>query len=100
MADKFTVKIDKELADLIPNFMEGRKKEIPILEKALKDSDFETLKSIGHKLKGNAPGYGFNLLGTHGAALEIAGRNKRLEDAQKIISQIKDYVAGVQVEFE
>lgn len=99
MGTPFTVKIDKDLEELIPNFLEGRRKELAVLKKALADKDFETLKSIGHKLKGNAPGYGFELLGVHGAALEIAGRDHKLDDAKASIEKIIDYVENVRVVF-
>jgi HPt (histidine-containing phosphotransfer) domain-containing protein len=95
----FKVQIDKDLEDLIPGFLENRRAETPVLIQALKDSNFETLKSIGHKTKGNAGGYGFDELGKLGAQLEIAAPTKNKEVIQEILTQMQSYLEHVEVEY-
>lgn len=97
--DKFTVKIDKDLEDIIPPFMENRKKDILELRKAIDDNDFATMKVIGHKLAGNAGSYGFDELGTFGATLEEASINKDHESCKKQTGLIEDYLANVNIVF-
>ena len=57
---KTVVQIDEEIKEIIPNFLEGREKDINLFKAAIDTEDFDQLESIGHKLKGNAGSYGFD----------------------------------------
>jgi len=56
--EKIVVHVDIDLEDLIPGFLDNRQKDIRNLESALQENDFETLRSIGHNLKGVGGGCG------------------------------------------
>jgi HPt (histidine-containing phosphotransfer) domain-containing protein len=96
---RFTVNIDKDLAEIIPPFMENRKKDIVDLKNAISTSDFDTMKVIGHKLAGNAGSYGFDELGNYGAKLEEASISKNKNVCQEQALLIEDYLANVDIKF-
>lgn len=100
MNDKITVKIDSDLEDLIPGFLENRKTDVENLRKATRLNDFKSLQSIGHSLKGVGGGYGFDRMSEIGAAIETAGKTGDADAAQAQIEQLSDYLARLDIMFE
>ena len=100
MSDKITVTIDSDLEELIPGFLENRKKDLENLVKAAKIKDFKTIQSVGHSLKGVGGGYGFDRISEIGAVLEEAGKNSSLDSTNEQISQLKDYMSRLEIVFE
>jgi len=94
------VTVDRDLEDLIPGFMQRRRDDVRRLHEALGSGDVETLRVIGHSMKGTGGGYGFDGLSEIGAAIEHAARAGQLEDAREGLARLEDYLARVQVRFE
>src|SRR5438552_12528577 len=67
---KIRVTVDASLQDLIPSFLDKRRKDVPKLIEALAAGDFATIRRLGHNLKGTGAGYGFPALTDIGAAIE------------------------------
>lgn len=98
--DKITVSIDKDLEDLIPGFLDNRKKDIETLRGALAANDAENLRSIGHNLKGVGGGYGFDEISQLGAEIEIQAKSGVLDDMDSLINKLSDYLERVDVQYE
>src|ERR1700733_1830871 len=92
-----TVKVPAVLMDLIPDYLANRRKEIEALDLAIKSKDFDTIQTVGHKLKGNAGSYGFDELTRLGKILEEAGKQRDLPSAQRSLSEYADYLDNVYV---
>jgi HPt (histidine-containing phosphotransfer) domain-containing protein len=91
------VRIPPILMDLIPQYLSNRRLEITTLDSALAEKNFETIQSIGHKLKGNAGSYGFYELTALGDALEKAGKEMNLDLAQNTLTTYREYIESVYV---
>ncbi len=98
--DKIIVHIDIDLEDLVPGFLENRQKDLEILEKVLQENDFESLRSIGHNLKGVGGGYGFLEITEIGAALEESAKAANLEVASENIKKLSYYLSHLEVIYE
>lgn len=99
-SEKIIVKIDSDLEDLIPGFLENRAKDRDSLQLAVNDSDFSAMQSIGHSLKGVGGGYGFAEMSEIGAAIETAAKSSQLDELKELIQRYSDYIDAVEVEFE
>jgi len=53
-SDRITVVVEEDLRELIPGYLENRRKDITTIREALAGSDYETIRSLGHKMKGSA----------------------------------------------
>ncbi len=93
------IEVDKDLADIFPMYLQRKREELIEIEKAIQSSDFSTLKTIGHKLKGNAASYGLNQLGEYGKALEKAAIDQKKEEAALILPQMTQYLKSIEVKF-
>ena len=94
------VVIDEDLEDLTPNYLDKRKQDIEKIKAGLESSDFEELRSIGHKIKGSGGGYGFDGLSKIGAALEIAAKGEDASGVKSNLAKLEDYLERVQITFE
>ncbi|MCM0607211.1 MAG: Hpt domain-containing protein [Xanthomonadaceae bacterium] len=99
MSQKIVVKVDAEIKELIPGYLENRKKEIAELESYFSKKDFDAIAKIGHKLKGNAAGYGFIELGEIAIRLESASKKSDLNVVKNCIDSIKSYLSSIEIEY-
>lgn len=94
---KIVIHADLEIADLIPGYLENRKKNIVSMREALDNDDYETIRFIGHNMRGSGEGYGFSAISDIGAALERAANQNNKDDIQIKIDELEDYVGRVEV---
>ena len=90
----------RDLEDLIPVFMDNRKKELDTLKVALASADFEQLRQLGHRMKGVGNSYGFEHVSTLGKHIEDGARSGDRASLQARIAEYADYLAKVQIKYE
>lgn len=100
MNDKIIITIDSDLEELIPGFLENREKDVDSLETALTNEDFDSLRIIGHNLKGLGGGYGFDEMSDIGMKIENAGKSADADTAKAQINALKEYLSKIEVVFE
>ncbi len=98
--DKIVVHVDIDLEDLIPGFLDNRQSDLQKLEQALGDQDFETLRSIGHNIKGVGGGYGFHEMTVIGAAIEECAKENMLEAAIENVRKLSHYLSNIEIVYE
>lgn len=98
--EKITVKIDPDLEELIPGFLENRLRDITNLKAASSNNDFEALKSIGHSLKGVGGGYGFAMITQLGADIELLAKANDISRIRQRISELEDYLQRIDIQYE
>ena len=94
---KIIVHVDEEIEDLIPGFLENRRKDVDALQEALTNGDHETIRTLGHAMKGTGGGYGFDTITDIGSSLENAAKQKNTEEIRKGINELADYLERVEV---
>jgi len=97
---KILVRVDPDLSDLIPGFLDNRRKDISAIREALERGDFETVRILGHSMKGAGGGYGFDAITDIGAALEQAAKNADREEIRKQIDELSTYLDRVEVMYD
>jgi HPt (histidine-containing phosphotransfer) domain-containing protein len=96
----YTVTVAKDLADLIPSFMNNRRKELEALRAALSAADFDELRRLGHRMKGAGSSYGFDLVSTVGKTIEDASTTGDTEAIKSSLDAYEDYLAKVEIVYE
>jgi len=95
--EKIIVHVDEEIEDLIPGFLENRRKDVIALQEALAKGDHETISILGHKMRGTGGGYGFDLITDLGHSLEEAAKEKNNDEIQKRIHELFHFLENVEV---
>ncbi len=98
-AGKILVSVDEDLSDLIPGYLENRAKDIREIASSLERGDFETIRTIGHKMKGSGAGYGFDRITEIGRAIEDAAGRSQEEEICRQAGFLKNYIDRVEVIF-
>lgn len=99
-AEKIIAHVDRDLADLIPGYLANRKKDIAALSSALEKNDMETIRILGHSMKGSGGGYGFETITDIGALMEKAAKEGRDEDIRLQVKHLEDYIRRVEVVYD
>lgn len=97
--EKFTVTVDKDLEDIVPNFMKNRNKDIIELKALLAAEDYSSIEKIAHKVAGSSGGYGFDQLGKIAKEIELKAMSGETGPIPSLIENFQAYVENVQIEF-
>lgn len=97
---KIIVHVDRDLAELIPGFMDNRRNDIAAMRTALERDDHETVHSLAHCLKGCGTGYGFDAITEIGATLERAANAKDRREIERWLDCLAQYLTSVEIVYE
>ncbi|HLZ33029.1 MAG TPA: Hpt domain-containing protein [Nitrospira sp.] len=95
--DKVIVYVDPDLEDIVPGFLENRRKDADTLEAALQRNDLKTIRLLGHRMKGDGGGFGFEEISTIGDALEQAAIREDRVVIKRQTAALVDYLTHVDV---
>lgn len=98
--DKYTAVVAKDLADLIPMFMQNRRKELETLRAALASSDWEQIRQLGHRMKGVGNSYGFAPISDLGKMIEDGAKANDAAGIGARLAEYGDYLEKVKVVYE
>jgi HPt (histidine-containing phosphotransfer) domain-containing protein len=95
--DQLTVEISRDLEDIVPIFLANRKKDVQTLRDAMVKQDFGTAQTVGHRMKGDGGGFGFDRITEIGAAMEVAAKLEDRSTIEQHIVQLEDFLKRVVV---
>ena len=98
--EKIKVIVDPELQDLIPGFLQNRRLDVSKLQDAAETDDFETIHTLGHRMRGDGGGYGFAMISELGHAIEAAAKDKDLLEIRRRVVELERYLDRVEVVYE
>lgn len=88
------VRVDPDLLDLVPEFLDARRAELADLDRAMGAGPSHVVRLVGHRLRGVAPMYGFDWLGELGGELEDRGVCDPVDVAVEV-ERLRDYLERV-----
>jgi HPt (histidine-containing phosphotransfer) domain-containing protein len=98
--DARTVKVSKDLEDLIPTYLENRKKELEVLRQAVRGADFEQIRQIGHRMRGVGVSYGFDDVTSLGKLIEDAAKTADQAALDKHVAAYGEYLSNLRITYE
>ncbi len=97
---KIVIRVDHDIADLIPGFLDNRRKDVVKIADALSRGDFEVPRILGHSMKGAGGGYGFDAITEIGAAIEAAAKAADPGSIREQVGKLETYLNSVEVVYE
>jgi HPt (histidine-containing phosphotransfer) domain-containing protein len=94
--DKIIVAIDADLEDLIPDYLENRRQDCQAVLQALERGDYETIRILGHTMKGTGGGYGFAAITEMGKTLEEAAKRHDQAAIRQTAADLAQYLQVVE----
>jgi PAS domain S-box-containing protein len=92
------VRVDPDIADLVPRFIENQKANAARILELASAGEYDSLRRLGHNMKGTGKGYGFAVLSSFGATLEQASGRAAASEIERIGRELASYLAGVRWE--
>jgi HPt (histidine-containing phosphotransfer) domain-containing protein len=92
-----TVYIDQDLEEIVPGFLENRRRDVQTLETALQENNLAQIQLIGHRMRGDGGGYGFDAISLIGAALEQAAAREDRDAIRRHTAELIDFLDRVTV---
>ena len=89
-----------DLRDLMPRFLDSRRRDLDAMREALKHSNLDAIRVLGHNMKGSGGGYGLPEITVIGASLESAAKRQDDDDVRKQLGVLSEYLAHVEVVYE
>jgi CheY-like chemotaxis protein len=96
-ASPVLVRADPRFADLVPGFLLNRRQDVIAMHDALERGDFETVRTLGHGMKGAGASYGFQAITDMGDALEQAAAGTDANASRKWVGELSSYLDRVEV---
>jgi signal transduction histidine kinase/DNA-binding response OmpR family regulator len=90
------VAVDPSLKDVVPRFLDKRHQDVAKLTEAVRAGDYETVRRLGHNLKGTGAGYGFATISELGAQIEEAAKIEEAATIRVKVEELAQYLGCVQ----
>ncbi|MEI6609673.1 MAG: Hpt domain-containing protein [Deltaproteobacteria bacterium] len=94
---RIIVHVDPDLADMIPGYLANREKDIVAICDALGKKDMDTVRRLGHSMKGSGGGYGFETITDIGMLIEKAAKEGWDEGIRLQIERLKNYLRQIDI---
>ena len=94
------VKIDPDLEDLIPGYLHNRENDIITMKVKCAQGDYESIRILGHSIKGSGGSYGFDRITAIGSEIEEYAQAMSLEGISRAIHELSQYLYRVKVVYE
>jgi len=94
------VVVSRELAELVPAFLENRRKDLHALRVLLQSDDLEGLRLLGDRIKGAAGSYGFARLAAISKLIEDSARAGNRQALHLLVAQYDEHLAQLSLDVE
>ncbi len=98
--ERIIVHVDPELEDLLPGFLEDWKEEVTSIREALERNDYETIRKLGHNMKGIGGSCGLEPITDMGRLLEEAAKAMAQEAIRVHLETLSSYLERVEFVYE
>lgn len=92
--------IDKDLEDLVPGYVSSIISDLGLIIQAVKESDFDTAKTLSHRMKGSGGGYGIQEISDKGWIMEKASAEKNSDSIKEAAEALIRYLENIELKYE
>jgi HPt (histidine-containing phosphotransfer) domain-containing protein len=96
---RIVVRLDGDLEPIVTRFLGRKRGELAVLRNAVQAREFETIRRLGHDLKGAGEGFGFPDLSAIGAQLERCAHTRDAKAITEQIEAMEAYLTALEVRF-
>jgi two-component system cell cycle sensor histidine kinase/response regulator CckA len=97
---KIIVKVDTKLQGIMPGYLQSKQEDITALSDAVEKTDFESIRILGHSMKGSGGGYGLDNITEIGKQIELAARDHDLTAIRESINELSQYLSSITIVYE
>ena len=98
-ASEHEVTVDEELSAILPRFLSNVRKNPQAIAAALARGDFDTVRSLGHNMKGTGASFGLPQISALGDRVERAAKERSADSVLAANSELAQFLDRVQVRY-
>jgi HPt (histidine-containing phosphotransfer) domain-containing protein len=95
--ESIIVHVDSDFEELLPGFLDDWLEETISMREALAKNDYETIRRLGHNMKGIGGSCGLDVITEMGAGLEEAAKAEDAEAIRNNITTLLHYLERVKL---
>lgn len=93
------VEVSRELEDIMPMFLDTITRNIESIRSSGASGDLETIRSLGHRMKGAGGGYGLDRVTELGRKIEEAAKAGNVAAALQSTEELAEYMKNTEIVF-
>ena len=93
------VTVDEELSAIVPKFLSNVRKNPAAIAAALARGDYDTVRSLGHNMKGTGASFGLPQISALGERLERAAKEQSADSVRAIATELAQFLDRVEVRY-
>ncbi len=94
---KIIVRVGRDIEEIVPLFLECRRRDLLKIRQGLQNGDYESIRKLGHNIKGAGGGFGFDAVSELGVQIEAAAEKQNGEIVGKYAEELASYLIRVVV---
>jgi signal transduction histidine kinase/DNA-binding NarL/FixJ family response regulator len=98
-AGEHEVVVDEELSAIVPRFLSNVRKNPAAIAAALARGDYDTVRSLGHNMKGTGASFGLPQISALGDRLERAAKEQSADSVLAANSELAQFLDRVEVRY-
>ena len=92
-----TVRLSARFQHLTSQYLQHRRDDVMLILNALERGDYESIRILGHNIKGTSGAFGFTEVAALGARLEEAAVGKAPHEMRVSVEALSDYLQRVEI---
>ena len=97
MTQKIVVHVDACVKDLVPDFLENRRRDLERMRAALAAGDLAAIRDVGQNIRCFSRVYGFDALTELGEEIRCAADEGSMMQVVRLQGQLADYLSRVEL---
>lgn len=89
--------VDPDFREIAPQFMKYIRESADRINELIKTDDFQQIRVLGHKMKGEGRAFGFSDVTEFGAAIQESAQEKNRQDVLDFNAKLIDYLDRVEL---
>ena len=94
------VSLSRDLSDLVPGYLENRRKDLSQCRMALEQGDLATIRRLMHSMAGSGGSFGFETLSEIGRQLDLAAKEHHEDLVSAGLERLAHYLDRIKVNYE
>jgi len=95
-----SVMIDEDLSAILPRYLSNIRRNPAAAAAALARGDFDTIRSLGHNMKGTGTSFGLPQITQLGGELELAAKNQDSDAIRHAVDELAHFLESLAVQYK
>ena len=98
--ERIIVHVEAYLERILPRYLVGRREEVVSLLGGTVPNDLDTIRVLGHRMKGTGGAYGLDAITEIGRTLEQAAIHQSINEIEDLLDGFLNYLDRLEVIYE